>query len=153
MILYIKARDDTASKDPITDPRVHNAERNRRCQTSLYCRFRSTNICHADHQQASSRHRDPPWRFWRGSGYRAQPAILFATLERKVECSRRGRVVPNGYVPVRCSIIRVINRSVLLVHTIPVRRNERGCERHPPTRRFFRKRDAMCHKGPPITNS
>lgn len=34
MILRIKPRDDTASEDPITDPRVHNAERNRRCQTS-----------------------------------------------------------------------------------------------------------------------
>lgn len=41
--------------------------------------------------------------------------------------------------------------SVLLVHSIPVRRNERGCERH-PARRFFRKRDAICHD-PPVTKA
>lgn len=48
----------------------------------------------------------------------------------------RRRGAQTGMSPVRHSIIRVIDPSLLLVHSIPVRRNERGCERHPARRGF-----------------
>lgn len=53
------------------------------------------------------------------------------------ERSKRGRErgAQTRHVPVRHSIIHVIDPSVLLVHSISARRNERGCERH-PARRF-----------------
>lgn len=77
MILRIKPRDDTASEDPITDPRVHNAERNRRCPTSQIDKHlsRRSSTClfaieiHSEDLEEAVIEHNPRYysRLWRGT--------------------------------------------------------------------------------------
>lgn len=135
-------------------PQWLNAERNRRLPRRRFTvisdrrtfvmrivvdvPLRAIEIHPEDSEEAVIEHNSRYYsRLWRGT--------------RMLEAgARAGAENPNGHVLVRRSIIHVIDPPVLLIHSIPIRRNERGCERHPA--RFFRKRDAICHD-PTVTKT